>query len=283
MSRITRCAPFLALFALVSTADVARSDDPKRSAIPDGVYGRTGGTYGGIGGVSGIAEIDEVGSCAQDAHIDARAYARRAYTVRALPLTHGGTVYLAETHDPCMHGQNGSFTVITKTRGDYHYVYLGNAEDTNRFSADGSGVRIHARARGPNVAVRETLSFEGDDYRVTRDDFVWTPTGEVKPERIPLQFAPGASSATVSGKLYEDFDDRYALVAQAGQTMTVDVRATSGTLSRVSVDEDGDPLDGPDRTSYHYRGRIPKSGATTITVQGGVPKTTTYTMIVAIH
>lgn len=85
---------------------------------------------------------------------------------------------------------------------------------------------------------------------------VWiSPLGPSEPIRI--QFAPGATSATLTGYLEEGEADRYVLRAQAGQTMEVTVTSPSSGVGLSIWGADGTPLKRYAVGTAQWRGVLP--------------------------
>ncbi len=127
-----------------------------------------------------------------------------------------------------------------------------------------------------------TLRFDGTRYNesVVR---VYKLTGETKPTSIPLHFAPGTSSATVSGKVYLTFADVYDLKARPGQTATIDIHATSGMLGTMAM-YNGYPSYITEHAKSNTWTRELRSPDLEIRVYGGEDETpTTYQMTVTIR
>ena len=59
---------------------------------------------------------------------------------------------------------------------------------------------------------------------------------------VPIQFAPGATSAAVQGQIVANHPTTYLLEARAGQTMSVTLNAPSGGVLLAIVGGDGTPF-----------------------------------------
>ena len=83
------------------------------------------------------------------------------------------------------------------------------------------------------------------------------PTSSSEPERI--QFARGATSATVNGELARHGIDRYILTATAGQSMQVDVNSAGEAVVLAVQGEDGMILLNRGNGQAEWSGVLPKS------------------------
>ncbi len=82
-------------------------------------------------------------------------------------------------------------------------------------------------------------------------------TSSSEPKRI--QFARGATSATVNGELARRGIDRYVLTAMAGQSMQVDVNSPGETVVLAVQGEDGTILLNRGNGETAWSGVLPKS------------------------
>lgn len=78
-----------------------------------------------------------------------------------------------------------------------------------------------------------------------------------EPKRI--QFAPGATSATVNGELTRRGIDRYVLTAMAGQSMQVEVNSPGDGVVLAVLGEDGTILLNRSNGATSWSGELPKS------------------------
>jgi LysM repeat protein len=88
-----------------------------------------------------------------------------------------------------------------------------------------------------------------------------------------IQFAPGASSATVAGRTTPGAPQRYVVRAQQGQTMSV-VLETANEASYIAVlNPSGENMAGAGGPIHQWEGRLPVTGDYTIEVRatGSVP------------
>jgi len=113
---------------------------------------------------------------------------------------------------------------------------------------------------------------------------VWAEAGI---QQKQVQFKKGKSDATVSGKItgHETLD--YQLRANAGQTMTVDFKASKGAAYFNILSPGSDAIFVGSSSGYHFKGELPADGVYTVRLylMGGAKddnKTVNYTLKVNI-
>lgn len=97
-----------------------------------------------------------------------------------------------------------------------------------------------------------------------------------------IEFAPAATTATVSGQLNASASDRYVLSASAGQTMSIDLAFTEGAAILVVWGEDGNVLLSDHAEASSFQMVLPTTQDYHIMVRGRPEGPTTYTMTVTI-
>jgi hypothetical protein len=117
--------------------------------------------------------------------------------------------------------------------------------------------------------------------------FTWTALSAEAAK--PIQFAKGKSSAAVSGKIIGSDNMDYTLRASAGQTMTVDFKASKGAayFNVLPPGSTGEAIFIGSNEGNHFQAVLPSDGDYTIRVylMGGArdsDKPVTYTLKVAI-
>jgi hypothetical protein len=231
----------------------------------------------------GRSAFDELPACAKRAHATVAAYVPRAFTVGRVQLTSGATIYTARSTDPCLSegGDAAIVAYVATANGAYRRVMIAHAHIAT-YGADGSLVLTMYDVDSTAVVYRMIFHFDGTTYAAVRSEDVYLPTGEVKPSLIPLHFAYGSSSATVSGNVRDEYSDTYILSAAKGQTMSVIVRRKSGTLSGLEiVSPSGIRLQ--EGLEFMWRDVLPETGRYAISVAGGNGSTATYSMTVTIR
>jgi hypothetical protein len=108
-----------------------------------------------------------------------------------------------------------------------------------------------------------------------------------KPVAEPVQFAAGASSATVSGtKVTQHFPDAFKFGAAKGQTLTLtflqhDPKVNEVYVSRFNGRSDGTILS-PTQSGDSYTVTLPSSGDYLLEIYGADETFRSYTMTIAI-
>jgi LysM repeat protein len=100
------------------------------------------------------------------------------------------------------------------------------------------------------------------------------------PERI--QFAPGATSATVNGAALANAPKRYLLRANVGQEMTVNLVTPSAFTYITVLTPQGGNLAGADGIIQNWTGRLPQSGDYTVEVINTAQGAANFTLQVTI-
>jgi hypothetical protein len=231
-----------------------------------------------------LAKTDGVDGCARAKHESALAAARAVFAVGVVHLKSGVTVYTAQDADPCLsHAVNGPLLAfVASASGGYRRV-LSTGVLSGKFGADGSLVTMENDSA--ITEYRTTYRFDGTTYAVVREEIVNKATGAAKQIDVPVHFAPGTSSATVSGNVASGFGDSYVLDANAGQTMSVGVHPKAGRLVSLSIYR-GSGTDTQivfDGTSLSWRGKLPKSGRYEISVDDSGALPAAYTMTITIE
>jgi hypothetical protein len=228
---------------------------------------------------------EAVATCASQAHESKAAAARRAYAVSLVTLTRGITIYRVDGADPCVGAnQNGPLLAFVKSGTNQFRQVLSTGVYSATFGADGSLVTKSRDGAATHDVV--TYRFDGSTYALVRDEVFDEATGEHKQVDVPMHFAYGASSATVSGRVSNEFPDSYVLDARAGQTLSIVVHPTSGNVSSLAISEGAGGTGAVwNPQSLRWRGRLPKTGTYAISVEGGGEGNTaaTYTMTVTIE
>jgi hypothetical protein len=237
-----------------------------------------------IGLYQTLAKTNGIGECASEKHVSALAAARAVFAVGVVHLNSGGTVYTAQDADPCLsHAVNGPLLAfVASGRGGYRQV-LSTGVMSGKFGADGSLVTVENDSA--MTEYRTSYRFDGSTYAVVREEIVNKATGAAKQIDVPVHFAPGTSSATVSGNVTLGFNDSYVLDANAGQTLSVAVHPKAGRRVLLTINSGpGDDLKEIFAgTSLTWRGRLPKTGRYEISIETGSDAAAAYTMTIGIE
>jgi hypothetical protein len=106
-----------------------------------------------------------------------------------------------------------------------------------------------------------------------------SPAGDVAEQ---ITFAPGSTTAAVTGSLPASGSDRYVLRAFAGQTMSVDLSFSKGQAILVVWGADGTVLLTDHAEVSSFQGVLPTTQDYFIKVEGRPEGSTTYSMTVSI-
>lgn len=98
-----------------------------------------------------------------------------------------------------------------------------------------------------------------------------------------IQFAPGATSATVTGTTTASAPQRYVLEARVGQSMNLNMSAQSLFASIVLVDPSGRRLVGGEYSTQQWAGLLPMSGEYTLEVINGGQGSAEFSLTVTIR
>jgi len=231
-----------------------------------------------------LAKTDGIDTCAQAKNESSLAAARAVFAVGVVQLSSGVTVYTAQDADPCLsHAVNGPLLAYVASGPNGFRQVLSTGVMSGKFGTDGSLVTMENDSA--MTAYRTTYRFDGATYAVVREELVNKATGQAKQIDVPVRFAYGTSSATVSGKITFGFGDSYVLDASAGQMMSVVVHPKSGGLVSLSIyhgsGADLEPISSG--TSLSWRGKLPKSGRYQISVDDTRAAPAAYTMTIAIE
>jgi hypothetical protein len=143
------------------------------------------------------------------------------------------------------------------------------------------------------VSDRRTYRWNGTTYALVKSERLNAQLGAVKPMFVPIAFAGGASSASLTGKAASGFGDSYVLSASAGQRMTLTLSAPnrgSVTLFRgncssqdCSIVAEAPGIGSLPAASAHWTGRLPADGEYQIDVNCVGETLRPYTLTVTIH
>jgi hypothetical protein len=97
-----------------------------------------------------------------------------------------------------------------------------------------------------------------------------------------IAFAPGATSATVTGQLDASGSHQYVLQVQAGQTMNINMTFTNGMAILAVWGADGNVLLSDHAESSTFQGIMPTTQDYNILLKGRPDGDTSYAMTVTI-
>jgi hypothetical protein len=108
------------------------------------------------------------------------------------------------------------------------------------------------------------------------------PAAPASPVARRIQFAPGATSATVQGQLAPRGMDRWVLNAGAGRTMTVQLAYSTGQAILIIYGTDGNVLISDHAGATQWSGQLPSTQDYFIDVRSVSDAVTNYTLTVTI-
>jgi hypothetical protein len=242
-----------------------------------------------------LAATHDMLFCAREQHTTPLGYARRLSS-KNVTLADGTSIVAFE--GGCEDGNDNDAIYIFAARASQPYKLVASPYGfLEKLASDGSLV-LMSNPGGVNVRYHETQRWNGTTFGPASSIMVWVPTGESKHTPVPLAFAAGTSSATVSGTVRQDFPDVYEFDARAGQTLSVDVHPRSGSIGRLLIGvERGADITSGSTLSWH--GTLPEAmhtvtfadgsagnepgGHYTITVDGANENRAGYSMTVSIR
>ena len=251
-------------------------------ALPSPALGQTVAPGGAATLPSDLTRYLESGRSPVDARLEPLCPNPRH--VAAVRLAGGVTVYgiskQGRYRRQC--GLEPIVVVVADGHGGYRPILSDKGESLQLFP-NGRAI-VEYDAPGDPLKFRRIYSYDGNDYAMVADDWVFYPTGEEKARVNDIHFAGGASSATVAGKAYATFFDRYRVVAEAGQVMSITVKPSSGKIDSIFIYPSSRANAFQDAHGLSWRGTLAASGAWEIRVVGASDvKPTTYSMQVTIH
>jgi hypothetical protein len=134
------------------------------------------------------------------------------------------SVVLADIHGSCLCGNvNCPYLVLRLDPDGASQVLLSTyAYDVHAVGNAQPLPDLHETAHDSAlVSVETTDAFRGANYIAVATSRVRGDTGATKPDRMPIRFAPGASSAVLTGRISAGWYDTYTFAARRGQRVTI--------------------------------------------------------------
>lgn len=227
-----------------------------------------------------ILKDADIGDCASQANVSPAAFVASAFELKPVTLKTGERLTVATGSSACVCAAQNcpTLVVLAQPGGAYRTVIAGWAI-ASEVEPDGSAVlTAHDSAA---VSDRTVYHWTGKAYAVVRSERVDARSNTVKPMSVPLAFAAGASSATVSGKAALGFGDTYTVSAGAGQTMTLHLASTRGEVpGRITLFH-GDAVVA--QAGTQWSGKLAARGVYRIAVDGSGETLRPYTLTVTIR
>lgn len=144
---------------------------------------------------------------------------------------------------------------------------------------------LNTTSRGNAVIVDHvSYAFDGRTYKRASSTIENLDTHETKPTEQRIQFARGASAATVSGSASPGFPDSWTFVAKRGQTLSLALEKNGGvaaTFSVIGPSADGDHVIADLQSKWN--GALPADGRYTILVDAKSDGRAKYSLTVGIR
>jgi hypothetical protein len=230
-----------------------------------------------------LADFGDLRQCIEQEEGGVRA-AQENMSVETLDVNHDGVPeYEVQMSGTCACGMvNCSIYIYRKTAQGFESI-LGDASgmgiEVLKTSSNGySDLLVEAR---DTAATRtETIyKFDGKQYREGKATLVHMETGERKPASRRLQFKPGTSSTTVTGKVSIALPDTYLVGARAGQVMTVKLTAPRKSVRFLLMSPTTRNLVADN--AREWTGTLPETGDYYIIVDADA-RNSTYSMTISI-
>lgn len=203
----------------------------------------------------------------------------RTADVSRLGRVNGHDVVLASVHGSCLCGNVNCPYLVLRLDGANATVLL----DTYAFALTPAGTQkplpdLRERAHDSALVSVETIdTYRNGTYVVQSTARVRGDTGESKPDRIPVHFAPGASSAVLHGYVSPGWEDIYTFSAAPGQHITI--TGPAGFDYSLQTNDEKSDLD----LKPGIPTRLPKGGAYVLLVDGGTEAGQHYTLTITIR
>ncbi|HVR46880.1 MAG TPA: hypothetical protein VMT95_09655 [Candidatus Binatia bacterium] len=213
-----------------------------------------------------------IAACASESGRTPQAYVAQAFQLRHLTLRGGEYMTVAVAIDPCLAlGQSTRVAIYERIGSGYRRVL--DAPTLPAFaqvSADGTATMpTHDSVE---LILESTYVWNGTKYvfSAARSHLYDVALGERRPYEVPVRFAPGTSTTTLSGTVAYHFGDEYVLRARAGQRISI--RLQSGarpphTGASLYYDDDASSLAQLSGVTA-WSGTLPKTGTYRLFVSG---------------
>jgi hypothetical protein len=172
----------------------------------------------------------------------------RAASIRPLSATAPRNVVLASVGGSCICGNvNCPYYVLQLGPDGASRVLLSTyAFDVHGFGDARPLPQLRESAHDSALVTVETIdAFIGGRYVPLSSTRVRGDTGERKADAIPIRFAPGTSSAVLTGHVSAGWYDEYAITAARGQHLTIEAPnvPAATTFGLIPRNGSGTPID----------------------------------------
>lgn len=195
--------------------------------------------------------------------------------------------YLLTSVGGCECGQvNCSQWVYRANDRSFELLLAGEGYTLDTGSKSHGGYRDLSTTSRDNAVIVDHVSYEYDGhvYKRASSTIENLDTHETKPTERRIQFARGASSATLNGSASLSFPDSWTFVAKRGQIVTLALTRTSGAatvLTLVGPGTDGGRVIVDAKTKWSDK--LPLDGSYTILVDSRGEGRATYALTVGIR
>jgi hypothetical protein len=230
--------------------------------------------------VAAILKDADIGDCAAKSKLSHADFVAKAFDLKDVTLKGGERMTVATGMDACVcAAQNCPTLVVLAEKNGAYRTVLSGWTIASKVLPDGSAVLdSHDSAA---VSDRSVYRWNGTTYAVVKAERVDARSGTVKPMSIPLVFAAGASSATVSGKVALSFGDVYTFAAAAGQTISLALASQGRAAPDTLILLHGDTILAD--AGRAWSGKLPATGQYRLIVEGAEDSLIPYTLRIAIH
>jgi len=180
---------------------------------------------------------DGIADCANESGESAEAFVQHNFDARDLTLYDRTHVTIAVSHSACLaHNAVNRVLVYVRTPGGGYRLVLDDYGFTYNIEASTDGTVTLASHETVEIIDEATYVWNGTKYvfspeRSRRYDVA---IGEGRPYVARVEFAPGTSSAVLTGSIAGGFGDDYEFDAHAGQHVTFQV--LKGSLKNLRFD-----------------------------------------------
>jgi hypothetical protein len=209
----------------------------------------------------------DVAPCAQSAHASSNAaYASANFRVRSVTLRSGPRMSVLTGGGSCVCGNVNCKVAVFEREGDAYRSVLSGYAIRSDVRPDGTAViTSHDSAA---VVFRSTYRWNGKLYVAVKTEMVYVANNVAKPASRTVKFAPGTSSAMLSGnRIALGFEDRFDFDAASGQTVTLQLVKHDSLFGSFSVLRDDATIGRAERGSLVAK--LPASGTYHVVVEGG--------------
>jgi hypothetical protein len=228
-----------------------------------------------------IVRDPDVAPCAEHAHATSNtAYASANFHVSTVTLRSGERMTVVTGGDSCVCGNANCKLVVFEHDGHAYRSVLSEYAIRSSVRPDGTAVVTSHNSAG--VASRTTYRWSGKLYDAAKTETVYLANNVAKPVSRRVKFAPGRSSALLTGtQIALGFEDRFDFDATAGQTLTLTLLKHDSHFGSFSVLRNDARIATAERGSLVIK--LPASGTYHIVVEAGAESFSAYALNLTIR